>query len=172
MISYFKVFVYLLFPPAALLITLLIIPFPTLITRKIIALCDSILFCRPHPYIPIPLFWCVLLLSFLTFMEMYNDLKLVRVDYEMAKKGGNFDKQLIKLMVEERNLWISGFAFVLWVLLYKLCYLLKAYYDLNEQFKSVNQSIKELTQSYSVQYNPPKSESKLEKKDPVTKKNE
>jgi hypothetical protein len=133
MITYFKVFVFLLFPPAAFLISLLIIPFPTRVTKQIIKLCDAVLFCQPHPYVPISLFWCVLILSFFTFTEMYLGLQSIREEYQSAKKAGNFDRSLAKLMAEERNVWISGSAFGLWVILHRYRSLLKKYHNILEE---------------------------------------
>ena len=130
MFTYFKFFVFLLFPPAAFLLLLLVLPLPILITKKIINVCDAILFCKPHPYIPISLFWCVLILSFFTFYETYVDMKMAYVEYHSAKLVGNFDRALVRLMAEERNAWISGFAFVLWALLHRYRNLLKKYFDL------------------------------------------
>ena len=130
MITYFKVFVFLLFPPAAFLLTLLVLPLPIFMTKKIINVCDLFLFCRPHPYIPISLFWCVMILSLITFFETYADMKQASIDYVSSRKAGNFDRSLVRLMAEERNAWISGFATVLWVLLHRFRNLLKKYYNL------------------------------------------
>jgi hypothetical protein len=67
-ISYFKVFVFTLFPPALLLLGLLLIPFPPRVAKAVIRVCDSFLFLQPHPNIPLSLFWCVLTLSAATFL--------------------------------------------------------------------------------------------------------
>jgi hypothetical protein len=125
MMTYFKVFVFLLFPPAALLLTLLVLPFPLPVTKLIIRWCDKLLFWRPHPHIPLSLFWCVLALSFLTFAETFSDMGQAWTEYHESKKAGRSDRTLIRLMAEERNAWISGFAFVLWVLLHRFRNLLK-----------------------------------------------
>ena len=132
MISYFKIFVFVLFPPAAFLMILLILPFPDFITKQIIKLCDGFLFCQPHPYIPLSLFSCVLIISLVTFIEMQMELQQVNEQYIFAKRGGNFDKSLIKLMAEERNAWISGSALGLWILLHRYCTLLKKYHKIGE----------------------------------------
>lgn len=107
--------------------------------KKIIKLCDTVLFCQPHPYIPISLFWCVLILSFVTFIEMYLDLQSVREEYQSAKRVGNFDRSLARLMAEERNAWISGSALGLWILLHRYRSLLKKYHRLldNDSRKTV-----------------------------------
>ncbi len=142
MISYFKIFVYFLFPPAAALIALLLFPFPNMIKRQIVRLCDNVLYWRPHPYIPVSLIGCVLIVSALTFVQMHADLNQVYQDYTIAKKNGNSDRQLVKLMAEERNIWISGSAFWLWVVLYSYINTLKKYFKLVDSLMKLEQKTK------------------------------
>ena len=130
MITYFKIFVFFLFPPPAFLIGLLILPLPNSFIKKIIQLCDAVLFWNPHPYVPISLFWCVLILSLATFAEMYTGLQTVRSEYESAKRAGNYDRALVNLLAEERNAWISGSALGLWIILHRYRNLLKKYHRL------------------------------------------
>jgi len=73
--SYFKFFVSVLFPPAAVLLFLLMLPVPRQLQKHIVKMCDVLLFWRPHPHIPLSLFYCVLLLSFLTFAEMMLEVR-------------------------------------------------------------------------------------------------
>jgi hypothetical protein len=60
---------------------------------------------------------------------MYTDLQTVREEYQSAKRAGNFDRSLVRLMAEERNLWISGSALGLWILLHRFRNLLKKYHN-------------------------------------------
>ncbi len=166
MITYFKIFVFLLFPPAAFLIGLLIIPFPTDVTKKIIKLCDAILFFQPHPYVPISLFWCVLILSFVTFAEMYSRLQTIRQEYYFAKRAGSSDRVLARLMAEERNVWISGSAFGLWIILHRYRNLLKKYHKLQDYQVPIS------TINFVRDVETRDVESRINIKDPLVKKNE
>jgi hypothetical protein len=59
---------------------------------------------------------------------MYLELQSIREEYQFAKRAGNFDRTLARLMAAERNVWISGSAFGLWVILHRYRSMLKKYY--------------------------------------------
>jgi len=162
MFSYFKFFVFMLFPPAAFLLALLVFPFPAFITKRVVHLTDAVLFWRPHPTVPLSLFWCVLLLSFLTFAETMLSIREANAEYQESKHGGRSERALIKLLVEQRNGWISGefyyleggaqtndnvaftcmyvgFAFILWFLLHRYRSFLKKYYALEDKLIEAQQ---------------------------------
>jgi hypothetical protein len=100
-------------------------------------MCDAVLFCQPHPYpyLPISLFWCVLILSFVTFAEIYLGLHSIKEEYQSAKKAGNFDRSLARLMTEERNVWISGSTLGLWIILHRYRSLLKKYQGIVDEYE-------------------------------------
>jgi hypothetical protein len=138
MITYFKIFVYALFPPAAIMLAFLVLPLPKFISRRLVQATDALLFLRPHPHVPLSLFYCVLLLSFLTFAETMLDVRQVQEEYRMSKSaGGRSDKALIRLLAEERNAWISGFAFSLWVLLHRFRSVLKSHHKLEVELREL-----------------------------------
>ena len=78
-----------------------------------------------------------MILSLVTFFETYADMKQASTEYYASKKAGNFDRPLVRLMVEKRNAWISGFACVLWVLLHRFRNLLKKYHVLLESKQKI-----------------------------------
>ena len=55
-------------------------------------------------------------------------------EYQQAKEvGGDRHRSHVKLLAEQRNAWISGFAFVLWVILHRYRSLLKQNYRLQDK---------------------------------------
>lgn len=138
MFSYFRVFVYAIFPLPAFTLLLLICPFPNYILKKIVNFVDTIMKVKPYPTINVSLLQLVLVISAATFFEMYFDLKNIENDHENAKKlGSNSDRLLIKMLREQRNIWISSCAFCSWLILYMLCDLFKKYFDALEHIKII-----------------------------------
>jgi hypothetical protein len=136
MLSYFSLFTWSLFPPAALLIALLILPFPHKVNRAVVGLCDAVLFWNPHPSIPgLSLFWLVFLIGGITFLAVLEELKSRVDDYYTHKT----ERGLVSLLAAERNAWISGCFTTLWVILHRYRSLLKKYHNLREQVKPVQQ---------------------------------
>lgn len=141
-ISYFKVFVYTLFPPAAFLLAMLLIPFPPKVAKAVISMCDSFLFLQPHPTVPLSLFWCVVTLSAVTFLLHMDNLTLLHAKYrgfghEPGTPMEDRDRALIKLLAEERNCWICGCNLVLWVGVHRYRSLLKRYYRSEDQKSAI-----------------------------------
>mmetsp|Transcript_15737 Transcript_15737/g.17766 ORF Transcript_15737/g.17766 Transcript_15737/m.17766 type:complete len:148 (-) Transcript_15737:219-662(-) len=126
MMSYFKVFVQVIFPVPVILLGLLLLPLPISVHKGVISLTDSILFLRPHPHIHISLFWLCFGVSVVTLFssyQAYNDNK--EVYYSVKHSGGHQSPALTKLMAAERNVWISLAASVLWLLLHRYRSLMK-----------------------------------------------
>ena len=71
--GFFLFFVYLLFPIPAIVLALLLIPFPVSIKQKIIRFADFILFVNVHPAVPgLSLFWLCFLVSMITLTHCVN----------------------------------------------------------------------------------------------------
>ncbi|KAH9260716.1 hypothetical protein BASA81_001183 [Batrachochytrium salamandrivorans] len=143
-LSYFKVFVYTLFPPAFFLLALLLIPFPPKVAKVVIRLCDSFLFWQPHPAVPLSLFWCVVTVSAVTFLLHMDNLNKLHNDYRGGERHVNTgsvvedrSRVLIKLLAEERNCWICGCNLMLWVGVHRYRNLLKAYYRSQDEKSAV-----------------------------------
>jgi hypothetical protein len=135
MISFFKVFVYALFPPAALLLMLLLLPFPQRVARAVIQLCDAFLFLQPHPQVPLSLFWIVFGISSLTFSVHMDELVRIQKEYRgfQQERFEDRNRLQVKLLAEERNCWISGCCLTLWLGVHRYRSLLKKYYKLEDE---------------------------------------
>lgn len=132
-VSYFGIFVYLLFPPVVVLLALLLLPLPGKVHRAVVHLCDTILFLEPHPDIKLSLFWLILLLAGTTFIVQLNTMNDYKKVYKRVKEsGGEKEDALIDLLASERNVWISGAAFCGWLILHRYRSLLKKYYRLED----------------------------------------
>ena len=115
----------------ALLLLLLVAPFPRPVQRFVVSLCDSVLFWQPHPNVPLSFFWVVLLLSVLTFVAVAQDMMELHAAYHSGAPKS--ERVLIKLLAEERNAWISGCCAALWVGLHRYRSLLKKLHAAHEQ---------------------------------------
>lgn len=129
MLSYFKVYVWFLFPPAAVLLFLLLVPLPHGARRGVVALSDAVLFSRPHPHLALSLFWLVFLLSLTTFVLVVDEMRQVSAQYREARGEVRTTELKIKLLAEERNAWISACCMTLWLVVHRFRNLLKKYYQ-------------------------------------------
>lgn len=118
--SYFKLFVYGLFPIPVILLGLLIFPLPRSVHKVVLKLTDSVLFYHPHPNLKISLYWICLLISLFTMFtsyQSYDDKKFTY--YNIKEHGGSSDTALMKLLGAERNVWIATTGTGLWFLLHR-----------------------------------------------------
>uniref|UniRef100_A0A7S2S677 BAP29/BAP31 transmembrane domain-containing protein n=1 Tax=Mucochytrium quahogii TaxID=96639 RepID=A0A7S2S677_9STRA len=135
--TFFKAFVWVMFPPPAILAVLLLLPLPRGVTTAIVHLCDSILFMQPHPGIGLSLFWLCFGVSCFTFFASFNSILEKKEVYDSVKmSGGNTSPALIKLLAAERNAWISGTACCLWLFLHRFRHLMKRTMYLEEQVEA------------------------------------
>eukprot|EP00515_Schizochytrium_aggregatum_P000579 CAMPEP_0202040404 /NCGR_PEP_ID=MMETSP0962-20130828/20552_1 /ASSEMBLY_ACC=CAM_ASM_000488 /TAXON_ID=4773 /ORGANISM="Schizochytrium aggregatum, Strain ATCC28209" /LENGTH=147 /DNA_ID=CAMNT_0048604677 /DNA_START=77 /DNA_END=520 /DNA_ORIENTATION=- len=135
-LSYFKTFVWVMFPPPLLLLGLLLLPLPNALRNATLRFSDSVLFLKVHPSLKLSLFWFCLLLSTLTFLSCIQAVAEKREIYQSAKINGNACEQLVKLLGAERNAWISGTACALWVILHRFRSVFKAHRMLEMQVEA------------------------------------
>ena len=118
-LTYFKLFVWFVFPPPAVLLALLLLPLPGSVRKAVVGLTDAVLFMKPHPGLGLSLFWLALALSVATFASSMQALGERAETYNEAKHHGHGPDALVKLLAAERNAWISGCAVALWVILHR-----------------------------------------------------
>lgn len=144
--SFFLFFVYFLLPAPAILLALLLIPFPRAVKSRILKVTDSVLFVKVHPSIPfLSLFWLVFSVSVVTLMHCMSSYwtndQLFRT---IKQQGGNSRESLVKLLASERNLWIAICATSIWIVLHRHRHLQKQYTALEVQLESKGASKKKI----------------------------
>jgi len=139
MITYLKVFVFGLFPPALILLALLLAPLPSTFGKSLIQLCDAILFHQPHPNVPLSIFWLVFCICTVTFVANFDELLKTQHEYHRGhhhhhqESFEDRDRLRIQLLADERNCWIAAACWGLWVCLHRYRSLLKRCYKLEDE---------------------------------------
>mmetsp|Transcript_14438 Transcript_14438/g.25697 ORF Transcript_14438/g.25697 Transcript_14438/m.25697 type:complete len:129 (+) Transcript_14438:507-893(+) len=122
--------------PGALLL-LLLMPLPRKVQNVLVTVCDKMLFLRPHPYLNLSVFWLYLLISVGAFLFAVMSMHKAREHYVMVRGvAGDALEPRVKLLAAERNVWITGSAWVLWVLLHRFRSLQRRYNQLLDQVKT------------------------------------
>lgn len=124
-------FCWVMLPIPAVLIILLLLPSPAFVRNSIVNLCDSILFVKPHPQIPLSLFWVCQLACVIIFFGCVNTYLKSYEDYKSNKNFGERPK--IKLLAAERNVWLSLYATSMWFFLHRYRHLQKKYIALEKE---------------------------------------
>lgn len=127
LISYFRIFVYALFPPAGVLLLLLMTPLPRSLQKSVVNLCDGVLFWQPHARVPLSLFSLVVGISALTLLVVLQDLFTLREQYEASPDKP--ERTLVRILAEERNAWISASCIALWSIAHRFRSLMRKYHD-------------------------------------------
>ena len=127
LISYFRIFVYALFPPAGVLLMLLMTPLPRSLQKSVVNLCDGVLFWQPHASVPLSLYTLVVGISALTLLVVLQDLFTLRDQY--AASTDKPERTLVRILAEERNAWISASCIALWSIAHRYRSLMRKYHD-------------------------------------------
>jgi hypothetical protein len=101
------------------------------VTRFILKACDGILFFRPHPQVPISLFWLVISAALATMLDNVREYRALTT--LQAGKHAN-PKMAIRLLVKERNYWVASFVLLLFVCIHQFRHQLKEYQRLKQRF--------------------------------------
>ena len=118
MVSMMSFFIYFIFPLPATILLLLSLPVPHFVETRVMALVDRVMFFELDvPVVrKLSVYSFFLLISGLAFATTAVEYRGKIARYEDAKeKGANSDRALLSKWRAERNLWIHGFAFTLYM---------------------------------------------------------
>lgn len=121
-----SLFAWTLFPLAFALLVLLILPLPVSIRKHVITFIDGVLFFKV-PVLGISLFWFFTGLSATVLVASFVEWdRAMDKDPDAAGTSDLREKLLKKQFKSEKNLWVSVFAFTLYVTIHRYRHDVKA----------------------------------------------
>lgn len=125
-ISFAKFFVMALFPVPVVMLVMLLAPLPKFVLRHSVNFTDHVLMIVPHPYIPVSLYTIMVFMAMANFGNNYLVMnKAAELYYEVKHTGGITSAPLVSMMAAERNLWMSGCAMMMWIVLGRVAVLVR-----------------------------------------------